>query len=303
MNGPKKRRKKRENAIPKQFVKTSPEEELRFPTFGQAEETPSQPAEHALIEFFATIEHEFRTPLAIIRGYASTLLRRGQQTLSQDQREALQTIQDAEAHLEVLTNRMLEIAQLEAGHLSPTLHLVDLPPLAHEVIIQAQRHIPDTLQDRFAFTLHLRNHEGHPTSELPPVPGDLLFLRKVLEQLLENAIRFSPEGGRIEIVIRPVPLAAVPSVFPPPLHTHPFLELCVCDDGIGIPEEHLERIFERFYRVDTSLTRTVNGLGLGLTMCRLRVALHQGHIWAERCSAGGSVFHIWLPLGPLPTVE
>ena len=87
-----------------------------------------------------------------------------------------------------------------------------------------------------------------------------------------------------------------------PHHTPAFLEICVCDYGLGIPEEHLERIFEHFYRVDTRLTREVNGLGLGLTVCQHLVALHQGRIWAESCPDGGSAFHIWLPLEDLSTM-
>lgn len=79
-----------------------------------------------------------------------------------------------------------------------------------------------------------------------------------------------------------------------------FLEIRVSDEGIGIPEEHLQDIFERFYRVETGLTRETSGLGLGLTICKHLVALHQGRIWAERRPAGGSVFHLWLPTEAQP---
>ncbi len=74
------------------------------------------------------------------------------------------------------------------------------------------------------------------------------------------------------------------------------LEICVCDHGVGIPPEHLERIFDRFHRVDTRLTRETSGLGLGLTICKFLVELQYGVIWAESCPAGGSAFHVWLPL-------
>lgn len=285
-----------------QEATSPPEERPRSSQESQAEETPSQQAAHALVEFFATIEHEFRTPLAIIKGYTSMLLRQGQQTLSQDQREALHTIQDAETRLEVLTNRLLAIVQLQAGQFPLTRDLVDLSLLAHEVLTQTRQQLSEVLRDRYPFALHLRDHQGQPTQAIPAISGDLSSLRTILQELLENAMRFSPQGGRIDIIIEPAPLAASPSVFQPSLPPYPFLELCVCDDGIGIPEEHLERIFERFYRVDTSLTREVNGLGLGLALCRELVALHQGHIWAESCPAGGSAFHLWLPLEPLPTV-
>jgi len=76
----------------------------------------------------------------------------------------------------------------------------------------------------------------------------------------------------------------------------PMLEMCVCDHGIGIPPDHLQRIFDRFHRVDTRLTRATSGIGLGLTICKLLVELHGGVIWAESCPAGGSAFHVWLPV-------
>jgi signal transduction histidine kinase len=143
--------------------------------------------------------------------------------------------------------------------------------------------------------MHLRDGRGNEERDVPLVRGDPRSVHKMLTHLLENAIRFSPEGGRIDVIVQPVSQARMPtrSAHPPDLPS--FLEICVCDFGIGIPTEHLERIFERFYRVDTSLTRQVNSLGLGLAMCRHLVALHHGRIWAESCSAGGSAFHLWLP--------
>ena len=79
------------------------------------------------------------------------------------------------------------------------------------------------------------------------------------------------------------------------------LEMLVCDNGMGIPVEHLERIFDRFHRVDTRLTREVNGLGLGLTICKHIVEMHGGIIWAEnRPNGKGSVFHVRLPIDEIP---
>jgi signal transduction histidine kinase len=98
------------------------------------------------------------------------------------------------------------------------------------------------------------------------------------------------------VIARPAPQGDTAIVHDQPHNTPAFLEICVCDFGLGIAEEHLERIFEHFYRVDTRLTREVYGLGLGLTVCQYLVVLHQGRIWAESCPDGGSAFHIWLPL-------
>jgi two-component system phosphate regulon sensor histidine kinase PhoR len=120
-------------------------------------------------------------------------------------------------------------------------------------------------------------------------------LRQVVEHLVQNAVKYSPEGGRIDVIVRPAP-QTTRATESGKASDQTFWELCVCDFGIGIPDEHLERIFEPFYRVDTRLTREQYGLGVGLAACRHLVRLHHGRIWAESCPDGGSAFHLWLPL-------
>jgi signal transduction histidine kinase len=258
--------------------------------------TALPPTERRLVELLATIAHEVRTPLTVIEGYTSTLLRRTRELSQEEHDEFLQMIQQASKHMGFLMSRLLEIAELEAGIVQIELSLVDIPALAREAIALAHQHIPELLRDRFTFHLQCRDEVGKQTEEVHPVKGDVRCLRKVFEHLLENAIRFSPEGGRIDVILRPAPQGRIASEHDQPRNTPSFLEICVCDFGLGIPEEHLERIFEHFYRVDTRLTREVYGLGLGLTICNHLVALHQGRIWAESCPEGGSAFHIWLPL-------
>lgn len=260
-------------------------------------ETTFQEPEHLLIELLATIGHEFRTPLAVINGYTSTLMRQALLLSLEEQREFLEMILQAGKRLQVLTDRLLEIAQLEAGTFQLAYSLVDVSAVVREAFTLAQQYVPEPLRDRFTFHLQCRDETGNQTLGVPTITGDARCLRKVLEYLLENAIRYSPEGGRIDVIARPAPQGGAASVHDRPLNAASFLEICVCDFGLGIPGEHLERIFERFFRVDTRLTREVSGLGLGLTMCKYLVALHQGQIWAESCTAGGSAFHVWLPFG------
>lgn len=247
-------------------------------------------------ELLATLGHEFRTPLAAIKGYSSMLLRQEEQLSPEERREFVQVIQEAGQRLELLTERLLEMTNLEAGAIQLDKGIVDMLPLVQESILRAQGHVPGHLQDRVAFHTHPTDERGNPTSVVPPVRGDRRRLRTVLEHLLENALRFSPEGGRIDVILQPVLPARAVLFSEQQALMSPFLEICVCDYGIGIPDEHLERIFERFHRVDTRLTREVNGLGLGLAICQHLIALHQGRIWAESCSAGGSAFHVWLPV-------
>ena len=258
--------------------------------------------ERLLLELLATISHEFRTPLTVINGYTSTLLTRGQQLSQEELHEFLQVIQQAGKRLEALTDRLLEIAEVEAGAFQLDYSLIDIPALARQAIARAEQHVPEPLRDRFTFQLHCRDERGNQTQEVPPVKGDVRCVRKMLDHLLDNAICYSPAGGSIDVIARPAPQGGTASASAQPHTTPAFLEICVCDYGLGIPEEHLERIFERFYRVDSRLTREVNGLGLGLTLCQHLVALHQGHIWAESYPDGGSAFHVWLPMEELSAI-
>lgn len=258
---------------------------------------------HRVIELLATLHHEFRTPLAVIQGYCSLLLTRDQQLASEERREYLHMMQAAGAHLERLTEHLLEIAQLEAGSYEIQTDMVDLPPIARTAITRVRSLVPTELEDRFSFQFHCRNERGQQTGKLPPIKGDGRSIQKVLEHLLENAVRFSPEGGRIDVIAQPVSRQRVAALPHPAALMHPFLEVCVCDFGVGIAQEHLEAIFEPFYQVDSTLTRQTGGPGLGLAICKHLVALHQGRLWAESCAAGGSAFHLWLPIDNGPAAS
>jgi signal transduction histidine kinase len=262
------------------------------------------------LEVLATLRHEFFTPLTVIGGYTSTLLDRRHQLASDEQTEFLQVIQHAGRRLEHLTQQLLELAELEAGLLGLDSRPVEIAALARTVLAHVEDQVPEPLRGRFAFFLRCRDALGQPTADPFVVTGDEHRLRQVLEQLVENAIQYSPMGGRIDVIVRPAPGPPADSGDGPRLGPRlelgpgseghaadtPFVEVCVCDVGTGIPEEELERIFLPFYRLDRRLTRERYGLGLGLAACKQLVSLHHGHLWAESCPDGGSAFHVWLPL-------
>ncbi len=277
----------------------------------QEEESDGQTATEAMnAEVLATVGHELRSPLTSIKGYTATLLRQERRLSRQERQEFLLAIREASERLEAIVERFLEMSQLETGNLSARPIPVDAARVAQEALLNAQQRTNESLPGHFTFHLRLKDEHGALTSQEPLILADTRLLREVLDNLLDNAINYSPDGGRIDIVIYPARLSSAAQQRTTEKvvageeqqegqmqkEAEQMLDICVCDHGLGIPDEHLERIFERFHRVDTGLTRTVNGLGLGLTICKRIVEMHGGRIWAESCSAGGSAFHVLFPL-------
>ena len=227
-------------------------------------------------EMLAIISHELRTPLAAIKGYASTLKRHSQRLGRGEREEFLQAIDDASSRLDVLISRLLEWSQLESGMLQFHLVPVDMRHLVIEAIVAAeQRLLPQTAEagkDTFV----------PPTEEdLPPVMADLRLQREALDIVLENAVKFSPEGGIIAVT----------------LHVDgDMLVTRVQDSGVGIPAEHLQCIFQGFRPVHTQPTRNVAGIGLELGIAKRIVERQDGTMWAESEPGVGSVFSMALPL-------
>ena len=269
----------------------------------QAARRAIQESELFQAELLATVSHELRSPLASIKGYTATLLRHEHRISRVERREFLVAIQEASNRLELIIDRLLELSQLETGAIQITRSAVDVVRLVREAMTVSQQRISGHLSDHVSFHLHLKDGAGRLTHEEPCIKADPPRLREVLDHLLENAIDYSPQGGAIDVILRPVPPGKVhetrsqsTTVGSSADVSRRMLEICVCDHGVGIPPEHLERIFDRFHRVDTRLTRETSGLGLGLTICKYLVELHDGLIWAESCPAGGSAFHVWLPV-------
>lgn len=240
-------------------------------------------------ELLATVSHELRSPLTSIRGYTTTLLKHERHISREERRVFLTAINDASQRLEVLIDRLLEMSQLEMGTLEIKRSLVNLVYLVREAITALEQRLEVQLEQQVAnkekaYTLRFIYDDEQTAIDTSLVLADRRRLREALDHLLENAIIYSPQGGVIEV-----------GIHSPSTHTQQMIELWIRDQGIGIPSEHLERVFERFHRVDTRLTREVNGLGLGLAISKHIVELHQGTIWVESDLGKGSTFHILLP--------
>ena len=243
-------------------------------------------------ETLANMSHELGSPLAAIQGYTSTLLRLGPQIDPEERQAFLQAIQDAGDRMHDILDHLLTVSQLEAGIRPVQCTDVNLVLLVQEALGVAERRVkrkPPTqgVSPPFRFVLQNRLPEDQAI-----VQADRALLREALDNLLENAVRYSPRGGRITILLhlfRPRrSIAALPASLP-------WRALSVSDQGIGIAREHLDLIFAQFYRVDTSLTRETGGLGLGLALCRRVAELHQGTIQVESIPGRGSTFHLLLP--------
>lgn len=222
-------------------------------------------------ELLGTVSHELRSPLASIKGYAATLLRHEHHLGREERHQFLLAIAEASDRLEAIIERLLEVSQLETGQITLQRSPVDVVHLAGEAIAAIQERVEASKPGRFTFRLQPENAVGMPTRTVPLILADPRRLREVLDNLLENATTYSPDDGLIEVTVRPVVQDFPKAKGEDAARTRKerdqgavsaprqMLEICVSDQGQGIPAEQLERIFERFHRVDSSLTRETGG--------------------------------------------
>jgi|Deesub1362A_J573_1020465.scaffolds.fasta_scaffold06812_3 signal transduction histidine kinase len=215
----------------------------------------------------ANVSHELRTPITIVRGAIDLT---ADEDDAQKRREILKTARDALTRLDTIVEELLQAARMERARVILEHKPVDIA----EVITQVSEEFKPLLEMR-KLKLKLNLAEN-----LPPVSGDRRMLRLVVRNLLSNAIKFNREGG--EVLVEAV-------------RKNGTLEVCVSDTGIGIPEDKLNRIFDRFYQVDASPTRRYGGMGLGLAIVKEVVEAHGGRVSVESKLGKGSRFCITLP--------
>jgi two-component system phosphate regulon sensor histidine kinase PhoR len=221
-------------------------------------------------DFVANVSHEFKTPLTAIQGFAETLLA-GALDDPENNRRFLEIIRNHAMRLARLTNDLLKLARIEAGKLELEFSSVGLLEL-----IEACTETTLLKANRKEITLEISV-----PPQLPSVRGDAALLRDVLQNLLDNAIQYTPARGHISVAATAGPREAV---------------VTVADTGIGIPLADSERIFERFYRVDAARSREAGGTGLGLSIAKHIVEAHGGKLWVESTVGQGSKFSFSLPL-------
>jgi len=215
-------------------------------------------------DFVANVSHELRTPLSVIKGYIETLVD-GRDMPVDDRERFLRTIQRHTERLNSLLEDLLALSRLES--INPELHR---EPTSLSTLITG---LIDDYRARPTTAGHSLNFALDPA--VSEVLIDPLKITQVFENLLENALKYAPRGSHIDISTR--------------LHAND-VEICVRDNGPGIPEADLPHIFERFYRVDKGRSREKGGTGLGLSIVKHIVQLHGGRVWCESKLGEGTAF-------------
>ncbi len=220
-------------------------------------------------DIVATVSHELRTPLAAIYGAALTL-RRGDIELEHELRDKLlEIVAEESGRLSEIVNDLLLASQLDSGKLRANIERCDPREIVQSEIDAARTYLPES------FELVLEAPRV-----LPPVAADPGQLRQVLANLIDNAIKYSPGGGRITVSLA---------------ERDHHVQFAVTDAGLGIPPADQRRIFEKFYRVDPDMKRGIGGTGLGLYICRELVRRVNGRIWVESDGQSGSTFFVEVP--------
>jgi signal transduction histidine kinase len=219
-------------------------------------------------DFVANVSHELRTPLTIIGGFSETL--QDPDIPVARRAEFARTIVMNTQRMQRIVDELLDLSRIESGHWKPRPERVHIADVAGEIfnrvsVAAAKKNI--ALSSRV-----------DPAAAV--IEADRTAIEQVLLNLVENALRHTPEGGAVAIETSPQPGAT---------------EICVVDTGSGIPAEHLPRIFERFYRADSGRSREAGGTGLGLAIVKHLVEAHGGSVRAESTSGQGTTIRILLP--------
>jgi len=218
--------------------------------------------------FISVVSHELKTPVALIKGYASTLRRQDAHWDQQTVRDSLQVIEEESDRLAELIDNLLDASRLQAGNFRLTFVELDIDQLVVEVVSK--------------FQTQAKGHRliADVRSDLPLVHADEARITQVLRNLISNAVKYSPEGSEVRVTASETPKEVI---------------ITVHDQGQGIPPEEQAQLFTRFYRLDNAATRKAQGAGLGLYLSKAIIEAHGGRIWVESDGKAGAHFSFSLP--------
>jgi signal transduction histidine kinase len=228
-----------------------------------------QNLEQSRRDLVANVSHELKTPITAIRAHLENLL----DGVERPEPKTMQVMLAQTERLARLVEQLLELSRLESGEMPLLREAIPLGPLVTQVLSE----IEVARSDRGVAVMNQM------ANDLPPVDADRERVHQVLFNLIDNAVRFTPSGGAVTVTAQ---------------RHNGSIEVRVADTGVGIPPEHLPRLFERFYRADPARSREDGGTGIGLAIARSVVEAHGGHIQAQSEIGKGSVFTFDLPVAP-----
>lgn len=226
--------------------------------------------ERVRAEFVANVSHELKTPVTSIKGFAETLLD-GALYNHRSAEEFVNIINEEADRLSSLVGDLLDLSRIESREVKPRFVSLELTTAMKEII--------DKLRPQFR--KKGLNIEAVLPKETVIVQADTELIQQVLENLLDNSLKYTPEGGKVTVRLLP---------------SQDEVAVVIEDTGIGIPAEDLPRLFERFYRVDKARSRKLGGTGLGLAIVKHIINAHGGCVWAESEPGRGSSFYFSLPV-------
>lgn len=221
-------------------------------------------------EFIGLVSHELRSPLTVITGAVSTVMTEGSQLSEEETHQLLMDASQEADLLSRLLNNLLELSRAQAGRLIIHAEPVNIKKLLQDSVEEIKRQ-----SSSHRFTLEI-------PGKLPAVNADQLRLERILYNLLENAVKYSPHGGEIRVSVK---------------LEKERLVISVSDQGIGISKADQTKLFKPFQRIEDAMLKSTRGLGLGLLVCQRLVESHGGQIWVESKLGRGSTFFFTLPLG------
>lgn len=232
-------------------------------------------------EFISTASHEMRTPVATIDGYLSLAINPQTATIDERARGYLTAAEKASKHLGKLFQNLLDVTKLDDGRIKPVFEPVEMVELIKSI---SDEFIPKAKEAKLTYNFGssqpISFGENRHMAQVVYGFIDVSFMREIMNNLIENAIKYTPEGGSVYINVR---------------GDGDRVLINVTDTGIGISAENLSHIFQKFYRVDNSDTRTIGGTGLGLYLVKQRAEAMGGKVWAESAFGEGSTFYVSLP--------
>lgn len=233
--------------------------------------TREQEIDHAKTEFVALASHQLRTPLTAMRWYSELLLKGKMGDLTKDQRRALEEIYDVNLRLIDLVGALLSVARIEIGTLAMTPEPSDIVQLARDVVFELR---PTIAEKNLAFA---EKYDSH----IPLMQLDPDLTRIIFQNILTNAVKYTPEGGKVKLEIEKRKQSIL---------------IIVSDNGYGIPKRQQRHMFSKLFRADNARQQDTDGTGLGLYIVKSIVANANGKIWFESEENVGTVFYVRLPL-------